>query len=213
MPQRHRDDQGQRGTTRKARWRRCELTPYSREEFAALCDTPEPKDAVDRAWWFFVRCRQARGGIGMSAVTKNAWAASTRTRRQMPEPVSKYLAAIDGLDAVAARFRNVMVEYLPALELIPKYDGPDVLLYCDPPYPGSTRSGGKAATYGVEMDEQDHHKLLAALRQCRGRVLLSSYDSTLYRTVLHDWQLLEKDTHVQFSNSGGRRRELLWKNW
>lgn len=193
--------------------RRCELTPYSREEFTTLCDTPEPQDAIGRAWWFFVRCRQARGGIGMSAITKNARAVSTRTRRQMPEPVSKYLAAIDGLDAIAACFRHVMVEHLPALELIAKYDGPDVLFYCDPPYPGSTRSGGKAATYGVEMDDQDHHKLLAALRQCRGRVLLSSYDTALYRTVLHDWQCLEKDTHVQFSNSGGRRRELLWKNW
>lgn len=193
--------------------RRCELTPYSREEFAVLCDAPEPQGTVDRAWWFFVRCRQARGGIGMSALTKNAWAASTRTRRQMPEPVSKYLAAIDGLDAVAGRFRHVMIEQLPAVELIRKYDGADVLFYCDPPYPGSTRSGGKAATYGVEMDDQDHHELLTALRQCRGRVLLSSYDSTLYRTVLHDWHCLEKETHVQFSNSGGRRRELLWKNW
>ena len=192
---------------------RCELTPYSREEFSNLIDTPEPDNDVDRAWWFFVRCRQARGGIGMSALTKNAWATSTRTRRQMPEPVSKYLAAIDGLDAVADRFRHVMIENLPALELISKYDGPDVLFYCDPPYPGSTRSGGKAATYGFEMDEQQHHKLLAALRQCRARVLLSSYDSTLYRTILHDWQCLEKDTHVQFSNSGGHRRELLWKNW
>ena len=64
---------------------------------------PRTQDDIGRAWWFFVRCRQARGGIGMSAITKNAWAASTRTRRQMPEPVSKYLAALDGLDAVAAR--------------------------------------------------------------------------------------------------------------
>jgi DNA adenine methylase len=63
------------------------------------------------------------------------------------------------------------------------------------------------------MNEQDHHKLLTALRQCRGKVLVSSYDSTLYRTILHDWQCLEKETHVQLSNSGGHRRELLWKNW
>lgn len=35
----------------------------------------------------------------------------------------------------------------------------------------------------------------------------------LYCTVLHDWKHLKKDKHVQFSNSGGHRRELLWKNW
>jgi len=190
-----------------------ELTPYSRQEFGDLCDSPEPAADVDRAWWFFARCRQARGGIGMSAITKNAWATSTRTRRQMPEPVSKYLAALDGLADVADRFRRVVVEHQPALTLIPKYDSPDVLFYCDPPYPGGTRHGGKAATFGVEMTDRDHEGLLGALRACRGRVLLSGYDCPLYNRLLHDWQRAEKATHVQFSNSGGDRREILWQNW
>jgi DNA adenine methylase len=193
--------------------RRAELTPYSREEFATLCEIPEPTDDIDRAYWFFVRCRQARGGIGMSDITKNAWATSTRTRRKMPEPVSKYLAAIDGLDTVATRFRHVVVEHTDALELIPKYDGPDVLFYCDPPYPGYTRHGGKAATYAVEMTDEQHEHLLRQLRACRGKVLLSSYDSPLYHTLLKDWSRVEKTTHVQFSNSGGDRKEVLWQNW
>ena len=149
----------------------------------------------------------------MSAVTKNAWATSTRTRRAMPEPVSKYLAAIDGLAAVADRFRNVVVEHLPAIELIPKYDGPDVLFYCDPPYPGSTRHGGKAATYACEMTNGDHETLLDRLRGCRGKVLLSGYDCDLYRRRLADWKRSEKATHVQFSNSGVSRTEVLWRNW
>jgi DNA adenine methylase len=192
--------------------RQAELTPYRREEFAALCHTPEPADDIGRAYWFFVRCRQARGGIGMSAITKNAWASSTRTRRQMPEPVSKYLAALDGLDAVASRFRQVLIEHRPAIELIRKYDQPDALIYCDPPYPGSTRHAGKAATYGVEMSDADHHRLLTLLRQCRGRVMISSYESPLYNALLHDWVRVEKSTHVQFSNSGGDRQEILWQN-
>src|SRR5262249_54882772 len=75
--------------------RRCELTLYSRAEFAALCKLPEPEDDISRAWWFFVRCRQARGGLGVGEVIASAWSASTRTRRRMPEPVSKYLAALD----------------------------------------------------------------------------------------------------------------------
>ena len=32
----------------------------------------------------------------MGRITPSAWATSTRTRRQMPEPVSKYLSALDG---------------------------------------------------------------------------------------------------------------------
>jgi DNA adenine methylase len=193
--------------------RRCELTPYSREEFHTLCHTPEPSNPVDQAWWFFVRCRQARGGIGMSRLTPNSWATSTRTRRKMPEPISKYLSALDGLEAVAARFRPVMIENMPAIDLIRKYDGNDVLFYCDPPYPASTRSGRKATTYAFEMTDAQHAELLDMIGQCRGRVLISSYDSPLYTNHLKDWTRIEKSTHVQFSNSGRNRLEVLWKNW
>ena len=193
--------------------RRCELTPYSREEFSKLCEVPEPKDPIGRAWWFFVRCRQARGGLGVSKITKNAWATSTRTRRQMPEPISKYLSALDGLEAVADRFRQVVIERMPAIELIKKYDKPDVLFYCDPPYPGSTRSGGRADMYAVEMTDTEHEQLLEILRHCVGKVMISSYDSDLYQRHLSQWRRVDKSMHVQFSNSGGDRSELLWMNF
>jgi len=190
-----------------------ELTPYSREQFRILCEAPEPTDPVQRAWWFFIRCRQARGGTGMGRLTPNAWATSTRTRRQMPEPISKYLSSLDGLGEVADRFRQVMIECTPAVELIKKYDGPDVLFYCDPPYPACTRSGGKAGTYAFEMTNVDHLRLLETLKQCRGRVMISSYDSPLYREQLAGWTRTEKSTHVQLSNSGQDRTEVVWKNW
>ncbi len=190
-----------------------ELTPYSREEFHNLCETPEPTDPVQRAWWFFVRCRQARGGTGIGRITPSAWATSTRTRRQMPEPVSKYLSALDGLESVANRFRQVMIENTPAIDLIKKYDGSDVLFYCDPPYPASTRSGGKADSYAFEMTDVDHIRLLETLKKCRGRIMISSYDSPLYNDHLNTWNRVEKATHVQLSNSGNDRTEVVWKNY
>ncbi len=190
--------------------RLAELTPYSREQFAELCEVPEPTDPVEKAYWFFVRCRQARGGIGMSNITANAWATSTRTRRGMPEPISKYLSALDGLSDVADRFRRVMVESLPAIELIKKYDGPEVLFYCDPPYLSSTRHGGKAATYHVEMTDADHEALLLQLQKCVGKVVLSGYPSPLYDRLLSNWRRVERPMKVQFSNSGADRLEVLW---
>lgn len=193
--------------------RRAELTPYSREEFQFLCETQEPTGPVERAWWFFVRCRQARGGTGSGKLTPKAWATSTRTRRQMPEPISKYLSALDGLEDVANRFRRVIIENSPAINLIKKYDAPDVLFYCDPPYPANTRSGGKADSYAFEITDADHVQLLETLKQRQGRVMLSSYDSPIYNDRLTAWSRMEKATHVQFSNSGNNRTEVLWKNW
>ena len=193
--------------------RLCELTPYSREEFKNVCESEEPTNPVERAHWFFVRCRQARGGMGSGNLTKNAWATSTRTRREMPEPVSKYLSAVDGLIKVADRFRCVMIEQLPAIELIRKYDSSDALFYCDPPYPRSTLSGKNKPLYGCDMSDLEHECLLSTLKLCKGKVLISSYDSRLYREQLSNWNCVVKSTHVQFSNSSQNRIEHLWKNY
>ncbi|MDZ4754302.1 MAG: DNA adenine methylase [Phycisphaerae bacterium] len=190
--------------------RRAYLTPYSRSEFVALVDAPEPAESVDRAWWFFVRCRQAIGGLGMSKLYAASWAMSTRTRRHMPEPVSKYLSAIEGLTEVAERFRTVAIECLPAIQLIEKYDAADVFFYCDPPYVPETRHGGAASTYGKEMSFEDHEALLTTLVQCKGRVMVSGYPSDLYERMLAGWTRESCTATAHLTNSGEEREEVIW---
>ena len=193
--------------------RLCELTPYSRSEFGAAVQASEPTDPIQRAHWFFVRCRQARGGLGSLELTPGAWATSTRVRREMPEPVSKYLSAIDGLPDVAGRLRNMVIESLPAINILEKYDQSDVLFYCDPPYPHSTLANDKQSLYGFTMSESDHSVFLNKIKSLKGKVIVSSYSSPMYDSVLADWSKVEKQTHVQFSNSGGSRTEAIWKNY
>jgi len=193
--------------------RKLSLTPYSRGEFAALAATPEPEDPVERAWWFFVRCRQAVGGLGMGDLGASSWALSLRTRRGMAEPVSKYLSAIDGLEPIAERFRNVVIEHRPALELIEKHDAEDAFFYCDPPYVPETRHGGKAATYGCEMTYDDHVELLGALKRCRASVMISGYASELYEKELRDWRREALTTKAHLKNSGAERTEVVWMNY
>ncbi len=193
--------------------RLCELTPYSRTEFEALVDEKEPSDPIQRAHWFFVRCRQARGGLGSQTLTPNAWATSKRSRREMPEPVSKYLSAIDGLPGVADRFRKVMIESKPALDVLQKYDSDDALFYCDPPYPHDTLAGAKQPLYAVTMTDGDHAELLTVLKSVKAKVVLSGYSTRMYESTLAEWNKTEKQTHVQFSNSGGHRIEAIWRNF
>jgi DNA adenine methylase len=193
--------------------RRSLLTPYSREEFTRLVVMPEPTDPVGRAWRFFVLCRQARGGIGMSDLTPAAWSTAWRVRRGMAEGPSKYLSAIDGLEEVAARFHTVMIEHRPALEVIAQYDGPDTLHYLDPPYLPSVRHGGRAATYAVEMTIEDHERLLEAVGRCQGKVMISGYPSVLYDAALASWHRVETHGKAHMANSGQGRTEVLWMNW
>jgi len=190
-----------------------DLTPYARGEFADLLELPPTDDPVEKARRFFAICRQARGGMGMSKLSKNCWAYSRRTRRDMAEPVSKYLSAIDGLEDVAARLRTVMIESRPAIELIPRYDGEDSFFYLDPPYMPETRHGNKAATYAHEMTVDDHAALLDALLQIQGKAMLSGYAAPLYDEKLKAWRREELKTKAHMANSGEERTEVIWFNY
>ena len=92
--------------------------------------------------------------------------------------VSEWLSAVDGLPDVHARLRRVLIENIPAVDLILREDAPGTLFYCDPPYLHETRTA--TAGYAFEMAEADHRDLLDVLRQCKGKVVLSGYPSALY---------------------------------
>jgi DNA adenine methylase len=190
-----------------------DLTPYARAEFADLLELPTTDDPVEKARRFFAICRQARGGLGMSKLSRNAWATSKRTRREMAEPVSKYLSAIEGLADVATRFRTVMIESKPAIDMIQQYDGEDTFFYLDPPYMPETRHGNKAATYAHEMTPEDHAALLDVLLATKGKAMLSGYAAPLYDDKLKDWRREELKTKAHMSNSGEERIEVIWFNY
>jgi DNA adenine methylase len=149
----------------------------------------------------------------MSKLTPKSWSSSTRTRRNLPEGVSKYLSSIEGLDRIVERFKEVMVECLPAIEILKKYDSAEALFYVDPPYVPETRFDGKAKTYGVEMTYEDHEKLLDVILSMKSRVILSGYDSELYASVLKAWRRAEIKGKSHLTNSGQERVEVLWMNY
>jgi DNA adenine methylase len=139
-------------------------------------------DVVERAVWFFSHCRQSLAGRMdcFATLTRN------RTRRGMNEQASAWRSTVNGLPAVHARLLRAAILNRSALEVIRTEDGPGTLFYCDPPYLHETRTARKV--YGpLEMSEADHRHLLDALRQCKGKVMLSGYPSALYDAELAGW--------------------------
>ena len=96
----------------------------------------------------------------------------------------------------------------PAISLIQKYRSDHVLIYCDPPYLLSTRSGGKQ--YRMEMDEKQHTDLLEVLLEHPGPVVLSGYDSELYRNMLDGWHTVSIKAYSQVLS---QKTEMLWMNY
>ena len=108
----------------------------------------------------------------------------------------------------AERLRGVQIENRPALEVMGKFNYQNVLMYLDPPYIKGTRHGKQ---YRHEMySEESHAELLEAAIAHKGPVLISGYDSPLYRDMLSGWH---REEHAAYTQVVSRKTEVLWMNF
>jgi DNA adenine methylase len=165
--------------------------------------------SVERAFWFFVTCRQSLAG----RMDTFAPLSKTRTRRNMNEQASAWLNAVQGLPLVHSRLKRVAVLNKPALDVLAQEDGTRTLFYCDPPYLHETRTDRD--TYQHEMSEEEHQNLLTTLLAVKGKVILSGYHSTLYDTSLRKWNFHDFELPNNAASGGKKRRmiEAVWCNF
>ena len=131
----------------------------------------------------------------------------------MNEQTSAWMNCIEGLPAVAARLRRVVIFNKPATEVIKQQDGPATLHYCDPPYCPDTRSAPQVYRYEMSLD--DHIELLDVLCSIEGKGLLSGYRNSLYDDRLGHWNRHDFDLPNNASSSSTKQRktESLWCNF
>lgn len=177
-----------------------EMTPWSRDEYYAAYELSE--DPVEDARRFLVRCWQA---FGTKIVHRTGW------RVDAPESSGTVRTAAWGrlpkrILAAAERLKPCYIENRPAVEVIRRYAREEALIYCDPPYLLSTRS---CPYYAEEMDDSEHIELLATLIEHPGPVLLSGYDSAMYREMLDGWTTKRRKVYAE---KGRIREEVLWIN-
>lgn len=185
-----------------------EATPWARAEYDAAFE--DCTDSLERARRLAVRQWQAVGGRDNGRYP-SGW------RHNGPRggggTGSNNVCGLwqrlpERLAVAAKRLRGSQIECRPALEVISKINAPDVLLYVDPPYLGSTRDW--QTYYREEMlGESQHLELLNALDEHSGMVVLSGYASELYDTRLSHWARVTKQTQAE---AGQTRTEVLWLN-
>ena len=194
------------------------LTPFSREELREAV-RPVNSEATDleRARQFFVRARQVRTGLAQTA-SEGRWAHCKLTSRAgMAGAVSRWLGSIEGLAEIAQRLLRVQIENAPALEVIKRYDSPETLFYCDPPYVHESRSDTNA--YAFEMSDDEHRALAQVLHNVKGKVALSGYQCNLMDELYGDWHYIKAPSKKAHSTNTRpdavkqMRVECLWINY
>lgn len=193
----------------------CRLTPYARDEYDAADLDDESIDELERArrWW--VRSSQS---FGQMAKVGTGWSTSIQRGSNNARSVRNRL---DRFTEAAERLGSVTIENRCALEIVAAYDDPRGVMYCDPPYLGSTRSAvrdhRRRGDYAHEFLGDDEHRALAeVLGAARATVLVSGYPSELYEKLYAGWWRAERRVLCRVSNGrtgqNFHRTEVLWSN-
>lgn len=187
--------------------RMLELTPWSRQEYYESfdCDEENERD-VEKARKFLVR---AFMGISSGSLHKPPNGFSTQI------PKDNYIAAQPlawvtypkMIPAFCARLKGVIIENRDAERVIKQFDTDQTLHYVDPPYLLETWRKSDQKAYTSCYIDTDHERLLNLLKTVKGYVVLSGYDSELYRDTLVDWRVEKKETINQRQD---KRMEILF---
>lgn len=178
-------------------------TPYARQVYDdAFALVPE--DSFERAVNFYIRLNMGHGF--RTNGEKVGWKNDVQGRERayasqdwcnLPKKIMQ----------TAERLRGVQIECRPAVDLIERFNYPNVLVYLDPPYVLGTRHGKQ---YKCELDDKGQIELLDVALAHKGPLLISGYDNTLYNDRLQGWH---REETTNYSQVCSKKREVLWMNF
>lgn len=183
-----------------------DLHPYSedfRKDFKDKLKNETISD-IERAFYFYYVNRTSHNGIG-------GFSTNASIRRNMSKATSDYLSSVDRLLELHQRLSKVIILNRDGVSVIDKYNDSDTLIYCDPPYHHSTRTG---ARYKQDMTNDEQLLFLDSVNKSNSKILISGYKNEVYEEHLKDWE--EINFEVKTINNKFEKKtkiETLWKNY
>jgi len=139
------------------------LTPYSQAEHKrakTIYKNPLDFSELEVAWAVYIQCNMSFANqIG------KGW----QTATSGPNPAQTWKARKDRLPECFERLDDVNIGCEDAIDFIKRWDSPQTIFYCDPPYPGTDQ--GHYSGYSLE----DYQALCHSLDNCQGSYILSNY--------------------------------------
>jgi len=172
----------------------------SREMFRwAQMEQPETLTDIQRAARFFYLQKLAFGAKVAGQTFGTAATAGPRLN---------LLRIEEDLSAAHLRLARVTIEHLPWQDCIARYDRPETLFYCDPPY---FETEGYGQGFGLEQ----HEALATAMAALRGRAVLSINDHPAMRRVYGAFRSRRLRTTYTIGGNASPKQasELLITTW
>lgn len=187
------------------------LTPFARDEFELSYE--HTNNQVERARRLAIRCYMGFGSDGHNAEVRTGF--RSNSYKSGTTPAGDWANYPECLRLTINRFRGVVIENRPAMQVLHQHDSIETLHYLDPPYLPAVRSQksrrGKIRyhAYRHEMTEDDHRELLDYAHTLKGMVVLSGYPSKIYDDALGGWDRVERKA---MADGARERTEVLWRN-
>jgi DNA adenine methylase len=111
------------------------------------------------------------------------------------------------LENTHKRLARVQIESLPFQDFIPRFDRPETLFFCDPPY-------WERKLYNFNFTEEDHRQLAEQLQSIKGKFVLTVDDVPQLRELFNRSTITEIEIPYTAQREAGKRfRELIITNF
>lgn len=183
-------------------WQEMHHLLHSREEFYRAREWLGATD-IQRAASFLMLVRNCFGG-NMRKTPSFGYSITHNYTNGIP-----LLKIKNTIAAFRERLDKAIIENLDFADVIRRYDSPDTLFYCDPPYIDTGQ-------YHLPFSMDDHQRLVDCLSQIKGMALISLNDCPKARELYDGWQ--SKSIELRYSvcksedNRRALRQELLFFN-
>ena len=138
-------------------------------------------------------------------VCRGSFSGTTTSFGVKPNNITNFLYLFD--DA-SKRLQDVVIENKDCLDIIRERDGPDSLIYCDPPYFDAE------SLYAVDFPKEKHEELHHILSQCKGYIVVSYNDCPFIRSLYGDFFILAfRRTNPLSQKAGATYGELIITNY
>ena len=138
-------------------------------------------------------------------VCRGSFSGTTSSFGVRPNNLTNFLYLFD--DA-SKRLQDVIIENKDCLDIIRERDGPDSLIYCDPPYFDAE------SLYAVDFPKEKHEELHWILSQCKGYIVVSYNDCPFIRSLYGDFYILAfRRSNPLSQRAGATYDELIMTNY